>query len=108
MPREEAPKSFHKFKFDHSGRNKDGFLDKREMGWVSEKLTGKKQATPAKPTVSIAPQAGRMTVIRGVVYRKDDNAFKGRNKLDVYLPRGKKGYPVLFWIHGGELHSGDK
>jgi acetyl esterase/lipase len=24
------------------------------------------------------------------------------------LPQGKTGYPVVFWIHGGELHSGDK
>ena len=33
LSREEAPKSFRKFKFDHADRNKDGFLDKREMDW---------------------------------------------------------------------------
>ena len=108
LSREEAPKSFRKFKFDHADRNKDGFLDKREMDWVSEKLAAKKQATPAKPSEPVAPEAGRMTVVRDIVYRKDDNATKGRNKLDIYLPRGKTGYPVLFWIHGGGLHSGDK
>ncbi len=108
LSREEAPKSFRKFKFDHADRNKDGFLDKREMDWVSEKLAGKKQATPAKPSEPVVPEAGKMTVVRDIVYRKDDNATRGRNKLDIYLPRGKTGYPVLFWIHGGGLHSGEK
>ena len=46
LSREEAPKSFRKFKFDHADRNKDGFLDKREMDWVSEKLATKKHSTP--------------------------------------------------------------
>ena len=59
LSREEAPKSFRKFKFDHADRNKDGFLDKREMDWVSEKLAAKKQATPAKPSEPVAPEAGR-------------------------------------------------
>ena len=107
LSRGEAPKSFRKFKFDHADRNKDGFLDKREMDWVSEKLAGKKQATPAKPSEPVAPEAGRMTVVRDIVYRKDDNATKGRNKLDIYLPRGRTGYPVQIedvadafaWVH---------
>ena len=93
LSREEAPKSFRKFKFDQADRNKDGFLDKREMDWVSEKLAGKKQATPAKPSEPVVPEAGRMTVVRDIVSRKDDSATKGRNKLDIYLPRGKTGYP---------------
>ena len=108
LSREEAPKSFRKFKFDHADRNKDGFLDKREMDWVSEKLATKKHSTPAMPSQPVTPEAGRMTVVRDIVYRKDDNETKGRNKLDIDLPRGKTGYPVLFWIHGGGLHSGDK
>ena len=108
LSREEAPKSFGKFKFDHADRNKDGFLDKREMDWVSEKLAGKKQATPSEPSDPVAPEAEKMTVIRDIVYRKDDNAIQGRNKLDIYLPSDKKAFPLLFWIHGGGLHSGDK
>jgi arylformamidase len=29
-------------------------------------------------------------------------------KLDLYLPRGEKGFPVLFYVHGGSWTRGDK
>ncbi|WP_250846747.1 alpha/beta hydrolase [Aquisphaera insulae] len=31
-----------------------------------------------------------------------------RQVLDVYAPRGAKGLPVVFWIHGGGWQAGDK
>lgn len=31
-----------------------------------------------------------------------------RQVLDVYAPRGAKGLPVVFWIHGGGWQTGDK
>ncbi len=108
LSREEAPKSFRKFKFDLADRNKDGLLDARELNRVYDKLAAKKKATPEKPSKAVAPVPGKMTVIRDIVYRKDKGPSKGRNRLDLYLPRNKKGFPVLFWIHGGGLHSGDK
>jgi acetyl esterase/lipase len=32
----------------------------------------------------------------------------GRQKLDLYLPRGAKGYPTLFFIHGGGWTGGSR
>lgn len=29
-------------------------------------------------------------------------------RLDLYLPKGAKGFPVLVWLHGGSLKFGDK
>jgi acetyl esterase/lipase len=37
---------------------------------------------------------------------KDTDAFK--HKLDLYLPRGAKDAPVLFFVHGGAWRHGDK
>src|SRR5262245_7527097 len=31
-----------------------------------------------------------------------------KHKLDLYLPRGKKDFPVLFFVHGGGWRHGDK
>ncbi|MED5454546.1 MAG: alpha/beta hydrolase fold domain-containing protein [Verrucomicrobiota bacterium] len=108
LSREEAPSSFRKFKFDQADRNKDGFLDQQELIRVSEKLEVKKQAKPTKVAKPVTLKAKSMKVIKDIIYRKDDKAIKGQNKLDLYFPSGKKAFPVLFWIHGGGLHSGDK
>ena len=108
LSRAEAPTSLRNFKFDHADHNRDGYLDEREMEWVSKKLAAKKQGNVAKPLNPVVPETGEIMVVRDFVYRKDKEAAKGRNKLDLYLPSGKKGFPMLFWIHGGGLHSGDK
>jgi acetyl esterase/lipase len=36
----------------------------------------------------------------------DDNLTK--HKLDLYLPKGKKDFPVLVFYHGGAWHTGDR
>ncbi len=33
---------------------------------------------------------------------------KERCKLDLYLPQGKKDFPLMVWFHGGSLQRGDK
>jgi acetyl esterase/lipase len=44
--------------------------------------------------------------VKKVAYiEKDDN---DRHQLDMYLPKGAKDYPVLFFIHGGGWTKGDK
>lgn len=37
-----------------------------------------------------------------------EDAAKGKNKLDLYCPKGHKGFPVLFFVHGGGWRNGDK
>lgn len=43
-----------------------------------------------------------------LAYRTDADADKERHKLDVYVPKGKKDFPVLFFVHGGSWRSGNK
>src|SRR5262245_47964098 len=47
-------------------------------------------------------------VIKGNSYVAGDDADKVRHKLDLYLPKGQKDYPVLFFVHGGAWVSGSK
>ena len=108
LSKKEAPKAIRKFKFDLADRNKDGFLNPLELKRLLDKLGEKKKLTPGNPSKPVVPKVGQIRVLRDVVYQERDKAAKGQNKLDIYLPRDKKDFPVLFWIHGGGLHSGDK
>jgi acetyl esterase/lipase len=45
---------------------------------------------------------------RDVTYYKGDGADEVRHKLDLFLPRGQKDYPVLVLFHGGAWMIGDK
>jgi acetyl esterase/lipase len=50
-------------------------------------------------------------IVRDVVYRDlcpGEDAKKGKNRLDLYLPHGVKDYPVLLFVHGGAWVRGDK
>jgi len=43
-----------------------------------------------------------------IPYRADRDADRERHKLDVYLPKDQKDFPVLFFVHGGGWKSGNK
>jgi acetyl esterase/lipase len=47
-------------------------------------------------------------VLQDITYYTGKDADPVRHKLDLYLPRGVKGYPVLFFIHGGGWSKGSK
>src|SRR5262245_47494510 len=46
-------------------------------------------------------------IIKDLAYVEKD-ADKDRHKLDLYLPRDARDYPVLFFIHGGGWTRGSK
>src|SRR5262249_4670874 len=46
--------------------------------------------------------------IKDVPYYEGKDADAVRHKLDLYLPKGHKNYPVLFFVHGGAWRSGKK
>ena len=47
-------------------------------------------------------------VLTDIEYYEGKDADKVRHKLDLYLPREKKEFPVLVFIHGGAWTHGDK
>lgn len=46
--------------------------------------------------------------IRDVAYVEGGAADPVKHKLDLFLPRDHRDYPVLFFVHGGAWRSGDK
>jgi acetyl esterase/lipase len=74
------------------------------VAWVLVLLLGAGVAQGADDTKKTSYE---VDVVKDVAYR-DTDADKVRHKLDLYLPKGAKNYPVLFFIHGGGWRGGSK
>ncbi len=63
----------------------------------------------ANPVRAEAPP-GKFAVeaVQDVVYYDGPDAHKTKHRLDLYLPRGQKDFPVMFFVHGGAWQRGDK
>ena len=47
-------------------------------------------------------------VVPNIAYYQGEAADEVRHKLDLYLPKGQKNFPVLIFVHGGTWKSGSK
>jgi CubicO group peptidase (beta-lactamase class C family)/acetyl esterase/lipase len=47
-------------------------------------------------------------ILKDIPYYAGKDADPERNELDLYLPKGRTDFPVLFWVHGGALRTGDR
>lgn len=45
---------------------------------------------------------------KDIAYYDGKDADDAKHKLDLYLPKGQKDFPILFFIHGGAWVSGDR
>src|SRR5438876_6275795 len=63
-------------------------------------LGGTARADEAKST--------EVQIIRDIPYYEGADADKVKHKLDLFLPKGQKDFPVLFFVHGGAWMHGDK
>jgi len=50
----------------------------------------------------------KVEVVKDIAYNDAKDADPDKQKLDLYLPKGQKDFPVLFFVHGGTWKSGDK
>ncbi len=57
----------------------------------------------------LPPAPGDLDVdeVRDIAYRDGPDADPIRHRLDLFLPRGKKSYPVVVLVHGGGWVMGD-
>src|SRR5947209_6493655 len=62
------------------------------------------------PLTIQTPAAEKFAVreLRDVSYWEGRDADPSRHKLDLFLPKGKKDFPVLVLVHGGAWTLGDK
>lgn len=68
-------------------------------------------AEPAEPSDPEPSAISDVQIIHDVVYRplyEGEDGSRDKNKLDLYIPRGRKDYPVIYFIHGGAWLHGNK
>jgi acetyl esterase/lipase len=72
-------------------------------GWCEE-------PKPAMPTggASAATATFEVRKVLDVAYYQGPDADKVKHKLDLYMPRDVKDFPVIFFVHGGAWVHGDK
>src|SRR5215831_19282090 len=46
--------------------------------------------------------------VKDIDYHGGEDADKVRHRLDLFLPKGQKDYPVLVFVHGGGWTKGSK
>ncbi len=61
--------------------------------------------SPAKPPAAV--DAAPVKEIKNVAYFEGKDADEYRHRLDLYLPQGKKDFPVVVLVHGGAWMMGD-
>jgi acetyl esterase/lipase len=65
-------------------------------------------ADEPKKSASDGVDAALVDVVKDVAYYEGKDADPVRHKLDLYLPKGKKDFPVMMFVHGGTWKSGKK
>src|SRR5262249_5527821 len=99
-------------------------IDRARRDGKGSATTSKKDGTPnqdAKPGKENRPRkddqpgkdepaAGAYVVdeFKNIAYRDDKDADPIKHRLDLYVPKGQRNFPVVFFVHGGGWHSGSK
>jgi acetyl esterase/lipase len=63
---------------------------------------------PCPARAEAPPGKFAVEAVKDVAYYDGPGAHKTKHRLDLYLPRGQKDFPVLFFVHGGAWMRGDK
>jgi arylformamidase len=66
------------------------------------------QSHAAEMPSPIKEKAYEVKAVRDVAYYEGADAHQTKHKLDLFLPKEKKDFPVLFFVHGGGWRHGDK
>ena len=61
-----------------------------------------------KTTVDRAIVRYEVMAVKDQAYYAGPGADPEKNKLDLYLPKGKQGFPILVFVHGGGYQKGDR
>jgi acetyl esterase/lipase len=66
-------------------------------------------AAPEKDTPAVKVGGDfEVEAVKDVAYYEGDGADPKKHKLDLFLPKGHKDFPVLFFVHGGGWVMGDR
>jgi len=103
----------HDWKLDYIVRDTGAYrleallsIDGEERPWIfTNPIT---VGPPADVTVPATPISPNVEVLPGISYTEGAPTDAEKHKLDLYLPRDKKNFPVLVFLHGGSWRTGDR
>src|SRR5262245_3700682 len=55
----------------------------------------------------LGPEDAEVEAVRNVAYYLGPEKDAAKHTLDLYLPRGRQGFPVVLLVHGGAWIMGD-
>jgi acetyl esterase/lipase len=81
-------------------------IDGEDRPWIfSNPIYAAKSSNLALPAGTLS---SNVEVQKDILYTEGDPADEGKHKLDLYLPKDQKNFPVLVFVHGGSWRSGDR
>jgi len=82
-------------------------LDGEPRPWI---YSGAIHMTGAAPSIRLPSGAisDAVSLEAGIEYTSGKPEDTAKHKLDVYMPKGKRDFPVLFFVHGGAWRNGDR
>jgi acetyl esterase/lipase len=103
----------HDWKLDYTVRDTGAYrleallsIDGEERPWIfTNPIT---VGAPSCVTLPPAQISANVEMQAGISYTDGDPADADKHKLDLYLPRDKKNFPVLVFLHGGSWRTGDR
>lgn len=71
-------------------------------------LLGPALARGDEPPVIVGAGPFEVRAVPDIAYVEGDGADARKHKLDLFLPEGRRDFPVVLFIHGGAWSSGDR
>jgi acetyl esterase/lipase len=103
----------HDWKLEYTVRDSGAYrlealltIDGEERPWIfTNPIT---VGPPTNVTLPTAQISSNVEMLAGLSYTDGEPADADKHKLDLYLPRDKKNFPVLVFLHGGSWRTGDR
>ena len=83
-------------------------VDGEQRPWIFANPVFVREALPSELQMPPATLSANVEARKGIEYTQGAAEDTAKHKLDVYIPKGAAGAPVLFFIHGGSWRSGDR
>jgi len=83
-------------------------VDGEDRPWIYSNPVYLEERPLLAMKLPFAPEPTNVTVIKDIAYIEEAAGTEAKHKLDLFIPQGRSGVPVFFFIHGGAWKYGDR
>ena len=83
-------------------------VDDEERPWIYSNAIHLRAAAAGELQLPSGEPVAGVEVHKDLTYVDGKPEDEAKHKLDVYLPAGRKNFPVFFFVHGGAWRTGDR